>query len=392
MNNQKNSFNIYLSLWCLYGLQGSLYSSGGFLSQIILAILLTISIYYFVIANIKHKMPSVLKVLSFIVCVFSIYGLVYMLSGKTYIIQENATNASAYKYIKNIYISILPIYCAYVNTKLGRLKEHDLKIWTFVFLAVAIISFYRFKNDEMANILANGLTMEDVTNNGSYGVLAIVVLLPLFHNKPYLQYSILAICLYYVTIGMKRGALVCGFAATAYLIIKTIQYKNHSNRNISNYILIFAIIIFLYYVVNNMLMNNDYFNNRLESTLEGESSNRDVLYMVLLNHLLSETSPFLLLFGNGANATLFIGNNYAHNDWLEIAINNGLIMVIAYFVYWFKMFKLIRFSKSNQPYGMMIGLFFIIYFFKTMFSMSYSDISTWASVALGYAIAKCPVS
>ena len=36
---------------------------------------------------------------------------------------------------------------------------------------------------------------------------------------------------------------------------------------------------------------------------------------------------------------------------------------------------------------MILNLYFIIYFFKSWFSMSYANVSIFASVALGYALA-----
>lgn len=79
-----------------------------------------------------------------------------------------------------------------------------------------------------------------------------------------------------------------------------------------------------------MMAESDYFNHRIEQTLEGDSSNRDVIYGGLIIHFLDETNALKLFLGNGAQATLKIHGGFAHNDWLELLINNGIIGALIY--------------------------------------------------------------
>ena len=144
--------------------------------------------------------------------------------------------------------------------------------------------------------------------------------------------------------------------------------------------------------MDNLLASSEYFVRRVEDSIAGDSSNRFEIYNSLIDHLLHEKNAFRFLFGNGANATLNITTNYAHNDWLEIAINNGLIMVIIYLLYWVRMFESIRKSKNDAVCHMIMALFFIVFFLKTFFSMSYASIPTCAAVAFGYAIARYSVN
>ena len=141
------------------------------------------------------------------------------------------------------------------------------------------------------------------------------------------------------------------------------------------------------YWINTLLENSDYFNTRIEKTLEGDTSSRNELYGVFLNHYLRETNIWRFLFGNGADATIKISTNYAHNDWLEIAINNGAVMLVLYLIYWIVLFRTARKAKGNAVCFMMLNLYFIIYFLKSWFSMSYASIPIYASSALGYALA-----
>lgn len=375
---------LYLFFWCLYWLQGMLFPSGSIVSQTILAGLLFVSLISFIVANLQYKLPSVLKVMSLIVFLFMIYGVYAIIKGERFVIEESGTTGvTAMGTLKNSLISLLPIYSIYIATIKGVLTEKALRKWTIVFFWVAVVCFYESQSNTM--IL---LGRDEVTNNSAYSVLAIIVLLPIFNKKTLVQYIILAVCLFYVLIGMKRGAFVCGIVATIWFLYYSLRSVKKSVSVIKVFILTIAIIFLALYVFNYMLESSDYFNIRIESTLTGGSSPRNEMYSLLFNHFINETSPLRFLFGNGANATLKISMNYAHNDWLEMAINNGLIMVILYFIYWVRMFKTIRRTKDNNMVFMMLSLFFVIYFLKSFFSMSYGDIPTWASTALGFALAR----
>lgn len=381
--------HFYLFLWCLYWLQGVLYPSGGYISVIILFVLLAISLTYFVIANYRYKLPKVLKILSIIIFVFTIYGLVAIVSGRTFSIVEIGNyDISAVGYLKNIYISLLPVYTIYVFSKRTKLNESNIRIWAIIFLVIAIVGFYRYQYETLESMAARGITSEELTNNGAYGVLAIMCLIPFFYKNTVLQYSILVICLYYLLIGMKRGALVCGALSSIWYLYYSIKFERNWRRSLITFLFTLGIIFFVVNTINYMLDNSEYFRTRLENTLAGETSHRVEIQSVLWAHLFEESNPFLLLFGNGAYSTLDIGINFAHNDWLEIAINNGLFMIVLYLIYWFHLFKQIRLSKHNVMCYLVISIYFIIFFTKTFFSMSYADVPTCASLALGYALAN----
>ena len=382
--NKSIYVHIYLSLWSLYWLQGVLYPSGSRISQFLLAILLLVSVYYFFVAIFRYRLPKVLTALSIILGVFTIYGALAIVSGGSY----GGTSVDASAYLKNIYISLLPIYVVFVSTKCGHLDEKRMRVWAVLFLIVAIVDFYHFQSVALASHSMRGQEVDEITNNRAYVVISILAFIPLFYKKPILQYAILAVCLYYALIGMKRGALICGVFSAAWFFFDSMKKERKSGRTVIMLVLSFLTVFLFIYLVDNLLASSDYFISRVEDSLSGDSSNRSGIYAALINHLQDETSIFRFLFGNGANATLDIALNYAHNDWLEIAINNGLILVVLYLLYWLRMLKSIRVIKNDAVCFRIMGIFFIIYFLKTFFSMSYASIPTCAATAFGYAIAR----
>ena len=146
------------------------------------------------------------------------------------------------------------------------------------------------------------------------------------------------------------------------------------------------IIAFSYKYVNTLYSNNEYFQGRIESTLEGHSSGRDTIANTLINSFMQDTNIFQVLFGRGADSTVEIAGNYAHNDWLEILTNQGIIGVIIFLIYWVNYWKEIRSMRCKSNYRYILTLIFIIYFLSTLFSMSYNQVTTISALLMGYCL------
>lgn len=373
----KNFCNYYIGAWCLYYLQGTLYESGNRLSQGLILLLMIVSLYYFVYANQRYKLPKAMKVLSALIVLFTIYGAFIILFGNGVAYVEN------YQYLKAIYMSLLPVFPFYVFTRKGQLTDKRLCLWVFVFIPVAIAGLYRDQREALELAMELHSDRQEFTLNTGYLFLAIITLLPLF-KKAILQYVLLAVCLAFVLMGMKRGAILIGGICMLYYILSTFNSTSW-NKKFWIVLLSVAILVAGYYAVQYMLDTSMYFNARIEQTREGDASGRNELFGTYIDTFLN-SGLLSFLFGHGADATLrMIG--YAHNDWLEIAINNGLIGLSLYVYYWLVMYMTFRNTK-DAALKKMIGLFVIVYFFRTFFSMSYNDIPIYAMAALGYALAE----
>lgn len=374
--------HLYLALWCLYNLQGTLYVSGGVLSRSLFGVLIVWSLYYFVIANLQYRLPRVMKILSLLIAIWTIYGVISLLT------RHAAHITSPYYYLRNILGALLPIYSFFVFTKKEQLTERVLTGWLYVFLIIGIAQFYRGYNLRMQET-----GREEVTNNAGYTVLSIMPLLPLLRRRPIIQYSFFAVLMFYVFQGFKRGAIVAGVLCSVFFLIETIRISRRSRKGIKvsfllRILLTIIMVIVAVYVIQHFMLTSDYFNRRLDATLEGDSSGRDMIYSSYYSWFINQNNIFAFVFGNGGDATLKLFGNYAHNDWLEIAIDNGLWMVLLYAFYWISLlFFFLRLRKKNTTAYIITGMFFIVYFCRTIVSMSYNDISTYAACALGYAIA-----
>lgn len=365
-------------------MNGTLYAPGSIIARVLLVLLLLLSIYYFIYANSQYKLPHYFKALNALVLMFTLYGTILILSGQR--IFAGYEVLSNTEYLKAIYRSLLPIYAFYVFAKKGLLTEKVVKRWFFVFLILAVWSFYEEKSRLLRLALEVGSMEEEFTNNSGYTFVALLPTLVLFSRKPFLQYVLLFICILFLILSMKRGAVLSGAVCFVWLMIDNLKNVQKKRKMIVWFVSAIVVLAGVY-LVNYMMQTSDYFQLRLSETQAGDSSGRDKLYSTFYSHFIHEDNPLLLLFGNGANATLKISYNYAHNDWLELAINQGAFGVVIYSFYWICFYKTWKNSKSNFQGYRAIGMIFVIYFMSTFFSMSYNSVSRCAAMTLGYFLA-----
>jgi hypothetical protein len=164
-----------------------------------------------------------------------------------------------------------------------------------------------------------------------------------------------------------------------------------NNRKRIIVVLTFFLIIIGWRFLIHFYESNNYFQYRIESTLEGRVSGRDVIYSTLWQHYLNNSNIIQLSFGEGAYHTFNIAGNDAHNDWLELLIDCGLVTTLIYLVYWVCFFRDWMRSKQNSLLYAMMGACFIFTFLRTFFSMSFSDMPFFTSMILGYCFAKTSV-
>ena len=381
-----NRCDWFIIVWVLYYLQGVLYSSGGAISTGLLGINLLVSIYCAIKIWQMPNNPPYIKGLNLLVLMFSIYGFAFILMNPSTVhYSMSGVSMASYNYIKSIYLSILPIYAFYYFSLKGYLTAERLRWWAVVFCISCVISYYIYMQQAMDKLLASGSMAEETTNNAGYLFLSLIPIWVLFRKRPLLQYAGLAFCMAFILMGMKRGAIAIGGVVVLYLIWQIIRNARGNQRFIVILLTAVLAVAGVYFVID-MMTSSDYFLQRLEATKEGNSSGRDSLYSFFWTYFTEKADAIQYLFGRGANGTLEIYYNYAHNDWLEIAVNQGLLGIIVYAVYW-KLFYSTWRQSTNIEAKTILALVGIIYFAKTIFSMSYADMTYVCTSVLGYALA-----
>lgn len=381
MKKYLNSSSIYILLWCLYNLQGALYPSGSLLAKLLLFVILIWSIFSFIRVNKSpNTLPSFLKASNLFLFIMTFYGVVLIISGQELYITEDYAQIKSYNhdYLKNIYLSLLPIYVCYDYSRSGKFDQTHINLYTVTLLSVFIINFIYSYNQAVQLAGSSGATL-----NVGYKFLSMFPLV-LLMCRNYIKYILLLVCTFFILLSVKRGAILIAFVCFIYFLY-TMLKNVKSRRRGGIVVLTILSIVTVYFITNEILESYEYFIRRLESTLEGNISNRDVIYRTYFNHFISETNLFRFIFGNGANSTLKIGFNYAHNDWLELAINNGLTGVIIYALYFIALIKdYFVLKKKKNKYANVVFMAFIIMFMSSIFSMSYANISMPIAISLGY--------
>lgn len=385
-NNKLFTFcNFYILLWLIYSLQSMLFGrSGGAVSTLIVSALIGISLYHFMYSLCRYKMPVYMKCLTVLIIVFTIYGLVLIISGKTITFMRTGVKVRNFSYLKNIYISLLPIFSFYVFTRKGVLNKELLLKWSFVFFFTAVMQFVQGQRRAVLETMDEDV---EITNNYAYLFLSIIPLLVFLGKNKFIQYTGLIISMIFIFWGMKRGAILIGVLAIAWFMFRTLKT---ATKKQNTWVLALSLVLLVagYFMVLYMLQNSAYFNLRLEKTLEGDSSGRDGLYSFFWSHFVNESNPLRFLFGNGANATLTLSWNYAHNDWLEIAIDQGVLGLVVYFIYWVGFYKTWKRCSFDDEVYLATGLLLLIYFSKSLFSMSYGGMVLYATICLGYCMGR----
>lgn len=362
-------------------MQKIIFGGGGTtIATLIALVLIFVSLYYSFYALSHYKMPQYMKGLTILLTMFTIYGLLLMLSGRRIVALWGYI--ANYNYLKKIYISLLPIFPFYVFTKQGKLNEQGLHFWILAFIVTNVVSF-RYTSQSFLLELGE----EESTNNLGYSFLSLIPLLVFLKNNRTIQYVGLGTIMILVLLCFKRGAIIIGAICVAFFLFQTTKNSDKKRKPWTTVLSIAIIIIGIFYV-ENLLENSEYFNKRLNDTIEGESSGRDDLFSSFWNHFIDEDNVWIFLFGNGANATLTVSVNYAHNDWLELAINQGVLGLVIYLVYWIMFYKSWRYSTFDNDLHLAIGLSLLIYFLRTFFSMSYGAMTLYSNVCIGYCMAR----
>ena len=395
-NKIYNISNFYTLLWCIYYFLGATTTDGSLLGQISLFAVLSISLCCMFQCLANFKLPLFFKALHFLLIMFTIYGIYRLIPGTEIFLGKVAV--PRHEYLKNILISLLPIYTYYYFTIKGYITEEWFRRWLWVFVGIAIYSFFCYSLKLFSTeIEIDEVSDFDFTNNTAYIFVSILPVLVFYRRYPYIQYLLFFLISTFILFALKRGAIII-------LLICLLFYFKKTKLNISArtkfyytfFVLLLVIIgiIGLYFFIN----NNNYIIERYNETISGDSSGRDMLFSKLIAYFFGQVSIIsdhanllTFLLGNGANATITIAGKNAHNDWLEILINQGLVGGLLFAYFWYVFFRTCKIAyNSGKPdeIGLALIIIFIICITKTFFSMSINDMNIYITSVLGYCLCR----
>lgn len=380
MKKYFNIANIYILLWCVYTLQGVLIPVGSFVSRTVFVVIMFISLYYAYVFLTTQKTTKYFRAMNILLVMFIVYGIILLMFGQTL---NGVKAVSNYAYLQHTLMSFLPVYPFYIFSKKSLINTKTLSFWIVFFVFVVTLSYNNLKKT-----ILDQMGWEEIINNIGYVVLVLLPLICLFENKRLFQYVLWGYCLFLIIGSFKRGAIMIGGICFITFMFHSLKSTKGFKKNIVILISV-AIVFIVYYYIMNLIETSSMFNRRLEGTFEGDVSGRDSLYSAFWRILSTETNPIRFLIGYGANGSLALVGEYAHNDWLELAIDNGLLGIVIYLNYWICFVKTWRSNKLVDPtIRFVFGMTLFIAFAKTLFSMSYTNTPFYVTLAIGYCLAQ----
>ncbi len=360
----QNKLLILVALFTVYYLQGALYPSGSIVSQGILLIYLLFGFFCFVKTFGNRVTPRCIMIWSVF---FLIHGLCFLISPKEVVGMKNEAigRVATFNQFKEIATFMLTLFIGYYYSYKNKTSEKYILWFGIIFFLSSVVQYYYSLSQLMIKY------GEETTNNAGYTMLTVVPYLPIvFKRKRILGIIMAVVIVALIMWSAKRGALIC-LAGSA--IFSLFYYLKTHKVRLKTIMVIILLSFVVGYFVYQQYLDNEYLQSRMEATMEGKSSNRDVAYSQLFNHWLNETNPLLFLFGNGTAQTITVWGNYGHNDWLELLIDNGLVGALVYFAMFITTISYIRKTRLSKLNKMSAYLCVLILFMQSCFSMGFSD-------------------
>lgn len=379
---KKNTFyiyisNIYLLLFIIYLSQGVLYSRGSVISQFVLLLIFFISIIFFLKLSFKKGSKDLFYKTWTALLVLNIIGFVFT---------SNFNNVNHINMFKGVLLNSLPFYSTFFLARNGYLNSKILIRFLLVIVPITVLRFQYNEQQVLMEMLSGNM---NVVNNVSYSFVGLIPFVFLIKRQKILAISVMAILMYFIITGAKRGAMVSGgigLVCFVYYQMKVIEGKN----KIWGYFISLIGIITVLYFSYDMLLKNDYLIDRLQSmTEQGGSSGRDKIYEDIFNSWFYSDNILNLVFGYGFAASLELNRLglFAHNDWLELLSNFGLLGVGIYMLLFYSTKKYIINNNWGIDKKIVILTVVLLWFFATLVSMSYSNTTGGLqAIILGYLI------
>lgn len=374
--------DIYVVLYVLNTYASLFFRSSSAIWGTIIPMIL-ISLYYYFLAIFKYRSQGFINALILFLSFLSLYGIVYMLGG------SYLPGIKSFSFLLSVINSLSPVLIFYVSTMTGSVNDKKMRIYYVVFIIIAIIRF-RFGYIERDLNVEGDYSNAGFTNNAAYLFVCLLPCVFLFDKKPIIQYVCLLGSVFFIMNGMKRGAILTSAFFLVYFFWQSFHNQSSSKRKKWVRLLMLLIAIYaIFYIVDNYWLNNDYFYKRLDAIQNNDSSGRDDIFAFLFDNFLNNTNIIQKIFGLGAEGTFRVAQIYAHNDWLELLTDAGILGFFLYLYYFYSMIKDCRKYKLYKPEVQVLISCFIVLFVRSFFSMSIFDMYIGVSSILGYSFAIC---
>lgn len=316
------------------------------------AVIISISAIY-VIKSFKEHIP---------VFAWCLFLLIILITTYFCFADINPYNTTTFS---NTIAALLPFFPIFYYAKKNFISETNLSIFTFAAILIILISF-----NNSTQIALNELAYEttNITNNYGY-FFAIYIPFIFFRKRTIVQILILLLCIVGSIMAAKRGVAVSTAGCTVLYLFY--YYKHGKKGSVAMQVLFLVSLCAGVYYLYNYILGNEAFMLRVASTQDGNMSGRDHIASQLF-HIISLQEDAYLIYGNGYAAVHDMIGIEAHNDWLEIIVDYGIIGLIIYLTMLLSLIRFtIRCADTKLKYALFASIF--IWLGKSFFSMSFNN-------------------
>ena len=310
--------------------------------------LLFMSVALYIVLNFRHvHMNNIGRLLLFLSCYMAMWRVIDL---------PPTVGVLSYFYqpMHDLLIILIFIFAYILSSKSKEILNFFA---TGMIVAMLITAFFYYKNWTFAN------EVDEAHLGTSYYVL---FLLPTLLLTPYkwLRYMGLFITGLVLFSSFKRGGVIAFvLAIVAYLFVKEVLVERKFTRLLVFLIALIALFIILIFVDNAM---GNIISERILNIQEDGGSGRDQVWATTWN-MIKASDLQQLLFGHGYNAVLKCSplELSAHNDFLEMLFNYGIIGLVPYLVLHFQLIKQIftgikMHNKNASIMAFTYTIFFIL--------------------------------
>lgn len=304
----------------------------------------------------KYKLLGVEKS----ILIFTVFNLVYFFISFLWL------DAPSTSFIGNVMYAMLALLLYSFLGAEKVLTDKFLMITSVIITIAGIFYFYHVKELVLARYLMGD--DKSVTNNGSVVFLMVLPLLFLVKNRM-ISIILFCVCLFFLIYGAKRGNIL---AAVIPVVLYIYVFFKDDKKSIFNILISMAVFTGITIWAIDLFSENEYLLGRMLSIKEGDSSGRDVIYANAWNLWYHSDNMINLLFGYGFQGMLYHTTRMAHNDWLEILVDYGLVGCLFYlsiFIYFAKYILSVNSFKAKVILISVIS----IWGMKTTYSMGFIE-------------------
>lgn len=362
MFKEKNILFILFSLIIIYFAQGVFYATGSLISQGCLFVFLAISGIYFIKTILIRREKNLF---------FKTWTALLLINVLSFVFTGYLSNPNHFGMFKGILISSLPFYPVYYFSQKNILRSKHLIVLFFVMLIISILQFYYNKELILLERISDN---ENVVNNAAYMFVNLIPFVFLIKKRKTISLFTMLFLSFFIIQGSKRGAILTGSVGLLifiYFQLRTIEKKHR----VKGYLFTVISLLVVSYYTYTFYLENEFLIQRMELLSDGGYSGRDIIYKNIFNSWYYSDNLLNIVFGFGFASSLELSGtgNFAHNDWLELLSNYGLLGVSIYLLLFYSAYKLMKNSQWDSDKRILFFCVVAMWFLTTLFSMAYTS-------------------